>query len=217
MFVDLFDSVGTIMACANEAGMVKEDGKIEKVGKILEADAIATVAGALLGTSTTTTYVESSSGIAAGARTGLAAIVTGLLFLLATLFTPIIGVVPTFATAPALIMVGVYMFRNINCGFVVYENSEVIPGVTSFSNASAKVKKPLCVGDGSFSIVPLHKENVVNTTVFMRPKIGMQTNNIPQKGTIYTFENLNFRGETIHKNKKEKVDKYMTLFIDFVQ
>ena len=113
MFVDLFDSVGTIMACANEAGMVKEDGKIEKVGKILEADAIATVAGALLGTSTTTTYVESSSGIAAGARTGLAAIVTGLLFLLATLFTPIIGVVPTFATAPALIMVGVYMFRNI--------------------------------------------------------------------------------------------------------
>ncbi len=113
MFVDLFDSVGTIMACANEAGMVKEDGKIEKVGKILEADAIATVAGALLGTSTTTTYVESSSGIAAGARTGLAAIVTGLLFLLATLFTPIIGVVPTFATAPALIMVGVYMFKNI--------------------------------------------------------------------------------------------------------
>ena len=100
---------------------------------------------------------------------------------------------------------------------VVYENSEVIPGVTSFSNASAKVKKPLCVGDGSFSIVPLHKENVVNTTVFMRPKIGMQTDKIPEKGTIYTFENLNFKGETIHKNKKEKVDKYMTLFIDFVQ
>lgn len=100
---------------------------------------------------------------------------------------------------------------------IVYENSEVIPGVTSFSNASAKVKKPLCVGDGSFSIVPLHKEKVVNTTVFMRPKIGMQTDKIPQKGTIYTFENLNFKGETIHKKKKEKVDKYMTLFIDFVQ
>jgi precorrin-2/cobalt-factor-2 C20-methyltransferase len=100
---------------------------------------------------------------------------------------------------------------------VVYENSEVIPGITSFSNASAKVKKPLCIGDGSFSIVPLHKDNVVNTTVYMRPKIGMNTNTISPKGEIFTFENLNFRGETISKNKKEVVDKYMTLFIDFVQ
>ena len=100
---------------------------------------------------------------------------------------------------------------------VVYENSEVIPGITSFSNASAKVKKPLCIGDGSFSIVPLHKDNVVNTTVYMRPKIGMNTNRISPKGEIFTFENLNFRGETISKDKKEVVDKYMTLFIDFVQ
>ena len=100
---------------------------------------------------------------------------------------------------------------------VIYDNSEVIPGVTSFSNASAKVKKPLCIGDGSFSIVPLHKDNVVNTTVYMRPKIGMNTDVIFPKGDIYTFENLNFRGETISRNKKEIVDKYMTLFIDFVQ
>lgn len=100
---------------------------------------------------------------------------------------------------------------------VIYDNSEVIPGVTSFSHASAKVKKPLCIGDGSFSIVPLHKENVPNTTVYMRPKIGMQTNLIPSKGDIYTFENLNYEGENIHLQKKEKVDKYMTLFIDFVQ
>ena len=100
---------------------------------------------------------------------------------------------------------------------VVYENSEVIPGITSFSNASAKVKKPLCIGDGSFSIVPLHKDNVVNTTVYMRPKIGMNTDVISPKGDIFTFENLNFKGETISNNKKEVVDKYMTLFIDFVQ
>ncbi len=100
---------------------------------------------------------------------------------------------------------------------VVYENSEVIPGITSFSNASAKVKKPLCIGDGSFSIVPLHKDNVVNTTVYMRPKIGMNTDVIFPKGDIFTFENLNFKGETISNNKKEVVDKYMTLFIDFVQ
>ncbi len=113
MFVDLFDSVGSIMACAYEAGMVSKDGKIKKVGKILEADAVATIAGSLLGTSTTTTYIEAASGIAAGARTGLASLVTALLFLVATLFTPIIGMVPTFATAPALIVVGVYMFKNV--------------------------------------------------------------------------------------------------------
>lgn len=113
MFVDLFDSVGTVMACAYEAGMVKKDGRIEKIGKLLEADAIATVVGAVLGTSTTTTYVESASGISTGARTGLASVVTGFMFLLALLFTPLIGMVPGFATAPALIVVGVYMFKNV--------------------------------------------------------------------------------------------------------
>lgn len=113
MFVDLFDSVGTVMACAYEAGMVKKDGRIEKIGKLLEADAIATVIGATLGTSTTTTYVESASGISSGARTGLASVFTAIFFLLALLFTPIIGMVPGFATAPALIVVGVYMFKNV--------------------------------------------------------------------------------------------------------
>lgn len=97
----------------------------------------------------------------------------------------------------------------------VYENSEVIPGVTSFSHASAKVKKPLCVGDSSFIIRPLHKRKVPFTTVYMRPKIGMTTDKIKEKNDIYTFENLNYKGETILEHKKEKVDKYMTLFIDF--
>ncbi|MGL4687565.1 MAG: NCS2 family permease [Fusobacteriaceae bacterium] len=113
MFVDLFDSIGTIMACANEAGMVDKDGKIQKVNKILEADAMATVIGALLGTSTTTTFVESASGIADGGRTGLTAVTTGILFLLALFFSPIIGIVPAFATGPALMLVGVYMFKNL--------------------------------------------------------------------------------------------------------
>ena len=98
----------------------------------------------------------------------------------------------------------------------MYENSEVIPGVTSFSHASAKVKKPLCVGDSTFSIKPLHKEDVPSSTVYMRPKIGMQTDCINENGELYTFENLNFTGEKILDHKKEKVDKYMTLFIDFV-
>ncbi|WP_163322498.1 NCS2 family permease [Draconibacterium mangrovi] len=113
MFVDLFDSVGTIVACSYEAGFVDKDGKVENVDRILEADAIATVAGTLLGTSTTTTYIESASGIANGAKTGFASVITAALFFLALFFAPLIGIVPSYATAPALVIVGVYMFKNI--------------------------------------------------------------------------------------------------------
>jgi len=97
----------------------------------------------------------------------------------------------------------------------LYENSEVIAGVTSFSQASAKVKKPLCVGDSSFSIVPLLGKSVPNTTVYMRPKIGSSTQDIIQSGDFYTFENINYNGETITNKKIPKVNRYMTLFIDF--
>ena len=97
----------------------------------------------------------------------------------------------------------------------LYNNSEVIAGVTSFSQSSAKVKKPLCIGDSSFSIVPLLGYDVPNTTVYMRPKIGMDTSVIKENGQIYTFENLNYEGETITPNKITKTKKYMTLFIDF--
>lgn len=113
MFVDLFDSVGTIMACASEADMVDEEGRIPRVDRVLEADALATVVGAALGTSTTTTFVESAAGIVQGARTGLANLVTALLFLTALFFTPLVAVVPAFATAPALVVVGIFMFRNV--------------------------------------------------------------------------------------------------------
>lgn len=113
MFVDLFDSVGTIVACSYEAGFIDKDKKIKHIDKILEADAVATVIGSLLGTSTTTTYIESASGIANGARTGFASVITAALFILALFFAPLIGVVPAYATAPALIIVGVYMFKSI--------------------------------------------------------------------------------------------------------
>lgn len=113
MFVDLFDSVGTLVACSYEAGLVREDGTIEKIDKMLEADAVATLFGAAVGTSTTTTYIESASGIEEGGRTGLTSFVTGILFLVALIFTPLIAMVPAFATAPALIMVGIFMFKNI--------------------------------------------------------------------------------------------------------
>ncbi len=113
MFVDLLDSIGTIVACAQEARMMEEDGKIKPMGRVLSADALATTLGALLGTSTTTTYIESGAGIAAGARTGLASIATAVLFLVALFFTPIISMVPAYATAPALIVVGIYMLKHI--------------------------------------------------------------------------------------------------------
>ncbi|MCB0685665.1 MAG: NCS2 family permease, partial [Saprospiraceae bacterium] len=114
MFVDLFDSIGTILACSAEAGLIKEDGKLPEMNPVLKADATATILGGLLGSSTTTTYIESASGIAAGGRTGLTSIFTGVFFLVALFFSPIISIVPEYAIAPALIMVGAYMIKQIN-------------------------------------------------------------------------------------------------------
>lgn len=114
MFVDLFDSLGTLIACSKEIGLTDRKGKVKDLGKMLYTDVISTIFGAFLGTSTVTTLSETAAGIAAGARTGLASVVTAALFLLALFFTPIVAVVPAYATAPALIIVGVYMFRNIS-------------------------------------------------------------------------------------------------------
>lgn len=113
MFVDLFDSLGTLIACSKEIGITDRKGKVKDLGKMLYTDVISTIFGSILGTSTVTTLSETAAGIAAGARTGLASVVTGSLFLLALFFTPLVGVVPAYATAPALIIVGVYMFKNI--------------------------------------------------------------------------------------------------------
>ena len=113
MFVDLFDSLGTLISCSKEIGLVDKDGKIKGFGKMLYTDVASTIFGAMMGTSTVTTFVESSAGIAAGARTGLASVVTSILFILSLVFAPLVGVVPAYATAPALIIVGVYMFKNV--------------------------------------------------------------------------------------------------------
>jgi AGZA family xanthine/uracil permease-like MFS transporter len=112
-FVDFFDTVGTLVGVANRAGLLDEKGNLPKAKEALFADAVGTTAGALLGVSTVTSYVESASGIGVGGRTGLTALVTGILFLLSVFFNPIISVVPSCATAPALIFVGVYMLMNI--------------------------------------------------------------------------------------------------------
>ena len=110
--VDMFDTVGTLLGTAGNAGMLDEDGNLPGGDRALIADAIGTIFGSVMGTSTVTTFVESSTGIQEGARTGLSALVTAALFLLATLLAPVAGIVPGAATAPALIIVGVYMIAG---------------------------------------------------------------------------------------------------------
>lgn len=128
LFVDLFDTLGTLIGVATKADMIDEDGKLPGIKPALLSDAIATSAGAVLGTSTTTTFVESSSGVAVGGRTGLTALTTGILFLLATLFSPLFTSIPSFATAPALIFVGFLMFETVTDLDFSGENlSETIP------------------------------------------------------------------------------------------
>lgn len=113
LFVDIFDTLGTLIGVATKADMLDKDGKLPGIKPALLSDAIATSAGAILGTSTTTTFVESASGVAVGGRTGLTALVTGVLFLISTLFAPIFTAIPSFATAPALIMVGFLMVGTV--------------------------------------------------------------------------------------------------------
>ena len=113
LFVDVFDTLGTLIGVSSKADMLDQDGKLPRIKGALLADAIATSAGAVLGTSTTTTFVESASGVTEGGRTGLTSITTGLLFLLALIFSPLFLTIPSFATAPALILVGFYMIASV--------------------------------------------------------------------------------------------------------
>ena len=126
LFVDMFDTLGTLIGVANKADMLDKNGKLPRIKQALLADAIATSAGAVFGTSTTTTFVESSAGVAAGARTGLASVVTGLLFLVSIFLSPIFCAIPGFATAPALIFVGFLMVMSIT-GIDFEDLTESIP------------------------------------------------------------------------------------------
>ncbi|MBR5560061.1 MAG: NCS2 family permease [Clostridia bacterium] len=113
LFVDLFDTLGTLIGVATKADMLDEEGRLPGIKPALMADAVGTTVGAVLGTSTVTTFVESASGVSAGGRTGLTALTAGLLFLLSTLFAPLFTTIPSFATAPALIMVGFLMVSSV--------------------------------------------------------------------------------------------------------
>lgn len=126
LFVDIFDTIGTLVGVTTEAGLTDKDGNIPKAKQALLADAIGTVAGAALGTSTVTSFVESSSGVAAGGRTGLSSIVTAVLFVLALFLSPLFLLVPSAATAPALIFVGFLMIKAV-AGIEFEDLTEGIP------------------------------------------------------------------------------------------
>lgn len=130
-FVDFFDTLGTLVGVCNRSGLLDENGNLPRAKGALMADAVATMAGAAMGTSTVTSYVESSSGVAQGGRTGLTSIVVALLFVGAIFFTPLVGMVPAYATAPALVIVGIYMMmslRDLN-----YDDwTELIPSIIGF-------------------------------------------------------------------------------------
>ena len=126
LFVDIFDTVGTLAGVASKANMLDKNGKLPRVGNALMSDAVGTVVGACLGTSTVTTYVESASGVAAGGRTGLTSLTTAGMFVLALFFAPLFTIIPSAATAPALVIVGLFMMSPIkNINFDDY--TEAIP------------------------------------------------------------------------------------------
>eukprot|EP00831_Metopus_contortus_P010654 TRINITY_DN14161_c0_g1_i4.p2 TRINITY_DN14161_c0_g1~~TRINITY_DN14161_c0_g1_i4.p2 ORF type:complete len:481 (-),score=53.82 TRINITY_DN14161_c0_g1_i4:21-1463(-) len=143
LFVDFFDTVGTLVGVASRAGMLDKDGKVPNAGKALMVDAIGTTVGATLGVSTVTTYVESSTGVAAGGRTGFTAITSGILFLIAMFFSPIFISIPACATAPALIYVGYLMLGAVkNIDF-----SEITEGLPAFLTI-ALMPLTYSIGDG---------------------------------------------------------------------
>ena len=156
LFVDLFDTLGTLIGVATKANMLDEEGRLPNIKPALMSDAIATSAGAVLGTSTTTTFVESSAGVAVGGRTGLTAVTTAVLFLLATLFSPLFTSIPSFATAPALIFVGFLMFETVGELKFTSENlAEVIPAYLAIIAMPLfySISEGICLGVISYVVL----------------------------------------------------------------
>lgn len=170
LFVDMFDTLGTLIGVASKADMLDKDGKLPKIKGALLADAIATSVGAILGTSTTTTYVESASGVTEGGRTGLTAITTGIMFLLAILLSPIFLAVPGFATAPALVIVGFYMMGSVVK--INFENfAEAIPAYLCIiaMPLAYSISEGIAIGVISYTVINLFagKENRKKITPLM--------------------------------------------------
>ena len=155
LFVDLFDTIGTVIGCATKANLLDKNGKLPKVKQVLLTDAIGTTAGSLLGTSTITTFVESSAGIAEGGKTGLTALTAGVLFLLALFFSPIFLAIPAFATAPALIIVGFLMMQSVAKINWTDDILTAVPAyITIFSMAFMySISEGICFGVISYTIL----------------------------------------------------------------
>ncbi len=128
MLTDFFDTMGTVTGVASEAGLADEDGSVPGIGRVLLVDSIAAAVGGAAGVSSNTTYIESAAGVAEGGKTGFASIVTGILFLLAIFLSPIAGIIPGVATAPALILVGYLMFTQVK-GIDINDTDEGIPAL----------------------------------------------------------------------------------------
>ena len=166
LFVDMFDTIGTLVGVSSKAGMLDENEKLPNIKPALLADAIATSAGAVIGTSTTTTYVESSAGVGAGGRTGLASAVTAIMFLLAIFFAPVFTAVPGFATAPALIFVGFLMLSAV----VDIDFNDLTEAVPAYLTILAmplmySIAEGISIGIISYVVINLlcgkHKKNTV--------------------------------------------------------
>lgn len=156
LFVDMFDTIGCLIGVSTKAGMLDKDGKLPRVKGALLADAVATTAGAVLGTSTVTTYIESASGIAEGGRTGLTSFTTAILFGLALLLSPIFLAIPSFATAPALIIVGFYMLTNIG-EIDFHDPAEGIPAFFCIASMAFfySISEGIAIGTISYVIMNL--------------------------------------------------------------
>ena len=168
--VDCFDTIGTLIGTAGNAGMLDKDGNLPKGDKALIADAVATCAGAALGTSTVTTFVESSTGISEGARTGLSSVVTGVLFLIAIILAPIAGIIPSAATAPALLIVGVLMLRGVKQ--IEWDNIEIaIPAFLTIAMMPFAYSVSDGIGFGfiSYVIIKLARGKTKEIPVLMYP------------------------------------------------
>jgi AGZA family xanthine/uracil permease-like MFS transporter len=156
MFIDMFDSVGTLVACCDKAGMRDRSNQIRGLDRLLGLDAAATMLGAVMGTSTTTSYVESAAGIEQGGRTGLTSVVTGLMFLLALFFVPIITIVPGYATASAQIMVGLFMAKEVRrIDFANLEEAAPALIIVAMIAVSYSISTGLAVGFVCFTLIKI--------------------------------------------------------------
>ncbi len=169
LMIDFFDTLGTVVGCATKANLLDKDGKLPQIKQVLLTDAVGTTAGALLGTSTITTFVESSAGIAEGGKTGLTALTAGFLFLAALFFSPIFLAIPAFATAPALIIVGFLMMQQVAKINWTDDILTAIPAyITIFSMAFMySISEGICFGVISYTILHVFSGKAKDVTPLM--------------------------------------------------